>query len=71
MSGEKTVEVCYQFNKDTRQMVEKVESRHDEEIRNIEGTLIPHLVNRLPPWVTIVIGILTLAVGVLAGVAFK
>ncbi|MBE7413837.1 MAG: hypothetical protein HS130_00860 [Deltaproteobacteria bacterium] len=69
--SEKTVNECFQYNRDTRTMVEKVEARHDEEIKNIEGTLIPQLVNRLPPWVTIVIGILTLAIGVLAGVAFK
>jgi len=68
---EKTVDACYQYNKDTRDLVNRVEARHDDEIKNIEGVLIPQIVNRLPPWVTIVIGVLTMLIGLLAGVAMK
>ena len=71
MGEEKTVDACYQYNKDTRDSVNRVEARHDNEIKHIEGVLIPHIVNRLPPWVTIVIGVLTMLIGLLAGVAMK
>lgn len=71
MGEERTVGECYQYNRDTRVMVEKVETRHDEEIKNIENNMIPQLVNRLPPWVTIVISVLTLIIGILSAMSFK
>lgn len=74
MSDERSVDGCWQYNKDTRAYVEAVEERHGadlKEIRNDIKSLVDKMINRLPPWVTVVISILTLAVGVLASIAFK
>lgn len=74
MAEEVTVRECHQYNKDTRAYVEAVEERHGadlKEIRNDIKALVDKMINRLPPWVTAVISILTLAVGVLASIAFR
>lgn len=85
MADEKTVPQCYQFSQDTRAYTEAVEKRHDREIGEVKinfkdeisevnadiKALVDKMINRLPPWVTAVISILTLAVGVLASIAFR
>lgn len=85
MSEDVTIRECHQFNKDTRAYTEAVEKRHDREIGEVKANckdetnelkadikaLVDKMINRLPPWVTVVISILTLAVGVLASIAFR
>lgn len=61
--SDKSVGECFQFNQDTREFVKAVEKRHGDEIQR--------LADRLPPWVTAVIGLLTLTIGVLATLASK
>lgn len=70
MSDEKSVDGCWQYNKETRERHEKLEKRHDElAIRVFEKLdgLERSLVARLPVWATLLISMLTLAVGILAG----
>jgi hypothetical protein len=85
LSEDVTIRECHQYNKDTRGYVEAVEARHsdamnrigarfDKELTEVKTdlkTLVDRMINRLPPWVTAVISILTLAVGILASIAFK
>lgn len=65
-----TIGECYQYNKETRERQEKLEKRHDDlAIRVFEKLdgLERSLVARLPVWATILISLLTMAVGILAG----
>lgn len=75
MSEEKTVNECYQYNKDTRAYIEGVESRHGRKLDQIEKDikeLVDKMSNRLPPWVLFYVSFLTLLVGgLLAKAVFK
>lgn len=65
-----TIGECYQYGRETRERHEKLEKRHDElAIRVFEKLdgLERSLVARLPVWATLLISMLTLAVGILAG----
>lgn len=59
MSDDKTVSECYQYNSDTRWMLQNLENRVVKEIEEIRDKLI----NRLPGWATFVISFLTMLVG--------
>ena len=66
MADEKSVDGCWQYNKDTRGFVEAVEARHDKDLREIKDdlkTIVERLQNRLPPWAMFFISFLTLLVG--------
>jgi len=67
MGDDKTVHECYQYNADTRLMVEKLEDRVIDELQEIREKLI----NRLPAWATFVISFLTMTVGSLITLALK
>lgn len=74
MSEEKTVDVCYQYNKETRDKVEKLEERHDKHAERVFQkleALEEKLMARLPIWATLLISLLTAAIGILAGVVAK
>ena len=65
-----TIGECHQYNIETRERHEKLEKRHDDlAIRVFEklDSLEKSLVARLPVWATILISLLTMAVGILAG----
>lgn len=67
MTEDRTVNECYQYNSDTRTMVDKLEKRLAEELKEMREKLI----NRLPVWVTFAFSFLTLLVGALMAIAFK
>ena len=65
-----TIGECFAYNKETRERQDKLEKRHDDlAIRVFEklDSLEKSLVARLPVWATILISLLTMAVGILAG----
>lgn len=65
-----TIGECFSYNQETRARQEKLEKRHDDlAVRVFDklDALEEKLVSRLPVWATLLISILTLAVGILAG----
>jgi len=86
LAEERSVDSCYQYNKDTRSYVEAVEKRHGEEIKGIGSrfdtelkdirtdlkALVEKMSNRVAPWLMFYVSFLTLLVGgLLAKVVFR
>lgn len=67
MTEDRTVNECFQYNADTRTMVEKLEERLVGELKEMRERLI----DRLPVWVTVAFSFMTMLIGVLATIAFR
>lgn len=67
MAEDRTVNECYQYNSDTRLMVQGLEKRVIRELEEIREKLI----NRLPAWATFVISFLTMLAGALITSAIR
>ena len=79
MSGEnedkdKNVDICYQYNKDTRAMLERIDARHYAELGEMKKDMkymVDKMINRLPPWVAVVFSFMSLLIGALMAGIFK
>ena len=66
MAEEKTTDECFQYNQDTRLMMDKMDARHTKSIETINDNMremTDKLINRLPPWVMFLFSALTLLLG--------